>query len=368
MKRAIVLLSVFIVLVAIVIGCNTPSKVEPDANQPKLISTENASQKTANTQQQTEKVTLKKEPANAKPLYSNPQAYQVTRTLAIKNDTATVRSLRVWMPNVVTLEYQKDISSQSTSPNVTNQWKDQQADTSMSFWEFSNRPAVNSSLTIIDQFTYTCYAIDCTDFPEHIASYDKSDPQYTFFTQPEKYIESDNPRIIDTAKEIVGNNTNPVQTARLLYDWVINYLSYKEPLGLRGAKLALENKWGNCGDYSALFVALCRATGIPARPVVGRWATSSPGDWHVWAEFYVPECGWVPADATNQDLHGGDNFGHIDNRRLVFNKQYNVTLHPSPQLIPSEFGVLQAFIWEYEGFAGEISADLSYIIKPVTQQ
>jgi transglutaminase-like putative cysteine protease len=93
-------------------------------------------------------------------------------------------------------------------------------------------------------------------------------------------------------------------------------MTYQLVGGSKGAKLAFENEYGECGDYSALFVALCRAAGIPARPVVGRWATSEAIDWHVWAEFHLPGYGWVPVDPTVADTTGQleDNFGHLDNK------------------------------------------------------
>jgi transglutaminase-like putative cysteine protease len=58
---------------------------------------------------------------------------------------------------------------------------------------------------------------------------------------------------------------------------------------------------GDCGCISAVFVCACRANGIPARELCGRWAESSKGDdskVHCKAEFYAEEVGWVPVDAT----------------------------------------------------------------------
>ena len=211
------LMVIIITIVTILSGCVIPPKVQPDLNQTIQIEPDTGQPKSENMPKPGEKASIEKKTANAKPMYSNPQSYQVTRTLVIKNDTATISSLRVWLPNIASLECQKDYVSQNTNPNIINQWKDPQVDTSISFWEFSNRPAKNSSLTITDQFEYTCFEINCADFPEQIPSYDKSDPEYTLFTRSEKYIESNDTKIVNTAKEIAGTNTNPVQILSLIH-------------------------------------------------------------------------------------------------------------------------------------------------------
>jgi hypothetical protein len=58
---------------------------------------------------------------------------------------------------------------------------------------------------------------------------------------------------------------------------------------------------GDCGCISTVFVCACRANGIPARELCGRWADSAKGDdskCHCKAEFYAEDVGWVPVDAT----------------------------------------------------------------------
>jgi hypothetical protein len=80
-----------------------------------------------------------------------------------------------------------------------------------------------------------------------------------------------------------------------------------------GALSALRSGSGVCEDYAALFAALCRAEGIPARMINGYtdpqgrgeiWniasgkALSLKGYRHCWAEFYLESMGWLPADPT----------------------------------------------------------------------
>ena len=55
--------------------------------------------------------------------------------------------------------------------------------------------------------------------------------------------------------------------------------------------VALTNRVGDCEEMAGIFVALCRAAGIPARLV---WIPN-----HVWSEFYltdrVGKGHWIPA-------------------------------------------------------------------------
>ncbi len=307
-------------------------------------------------------------PEKFEPVYTNPQTYRVTRTLTIRNETARVDQLKVWMPGVVDWDSQKNVVTEETTPSPSSVRKDPQYGSGILYWEFRDEPSRGSSLTITDQFIYTCWEVNYYIELDKIAAYDNDDPEYILFTRSGNYLEANDPEIMETAKEIVGDETNPYTVAHSIYEWVIDHMTYQlieESPG--GAKFAFENGYGECGDYSALFVALCRAAGIPARPVVGRWATSKADDWHVWAEFYLPGYGWVPVDPTIADRTGKleDNFGHLDNRRLIVNKTYNIVLHPEPHFFASKVGFLQTLVWEYHGLSGEIQLDLDYSVRPV---
>jgi transglutaminase-like putative cysteine protease len=87
---------------------------------------------------------------------------------------------------------------------------------------------------------------------------------------------------------------------RRIFDWTrahvrtIDYASED-----RGALAALERRAGDCTEQAALFVALCRQHGIPARLLGGyvcpRDQFLRPDDFHHWAEFRW-EGAWRVAD------------------------------------------------------------------------
>lgn len=299
--------------------------------------------------------------------FSKPQSYHAIRTITIKNDSASIKALRLWLPAVSEWESQRNVRIESLS--VTgNYWQDPVYGTKGLFIEVNNAPAAGTSLVITEEFSFTSYETNYQITPALVQPYDKTTSEYLLNTKSQYFIESDDPGIVKAAAEIKGSETNPYKIARLFNDWVKQHMNYQLVGGLKGAKFALENGYGECGDYTCLFVALCRASGIPAHPVVGRWANSKKNDWHVWPEFYLPGYGWIPCDPTVEDTNGGNCFGHMDNQRLIFNKQCDVALQPTPTFFPGTVAILQTWLWEYEGQNGTVNVDVDYTINPVTEK
>ena len=70
---------------------------------------------------------------------------------------------------------------------------------------------------------------------------------------------------------------------------------------IEGARQALDDGFGDCEELTSLFVAMCRAVGIPARCV---WV---PG--HCYPEFYLEDKEgkghWFPCQAAGSPAFGG---------------------------------------------------------------
>jgi transglutaminase-like putative cysteine protease len=106
---------------------------------------------------------------------------------------------------------------------------------------------------------------------------------------PEPHIESDHPEMIELAKKLQQEET--LATVKAIFDWVagnVQYSGYRSKP--QGALYALQKKNGDCTEYMALFVALSRAAGIPARGIGGYVIEQDrivkPADYHNWAEFH----------------------------------------------------------------------------------
>lgn len=118
-------------------------------------------------------------------------------------------------------------------------------------------------------------------------------------------------------EQIVGRIKDPVAQGKAVYDWVVENTIYDPGLPGCGSgdvrqQLDRGQYGGRSADINGLFVAICRAIGIPARCVYGLRVgpsrlfrslglTSSDGTrgQHVRAEFYVPGYGWIPVDPSD---------------------------------------------------------------------
>ena len=91
------------------------------------------------------------------------------------------------------------------------------------------------------------------------------------------------------ANEIAREHSHPWDKAQAFVKWIRT--SIRPQLGAYTSVLtAIQKRVGDCEEMSALFVAFCRAAGIPARLV---WVPN-----HNWAEFYLTDFEqkghWIP--------------------------------------------------------------------------
>jgi transglutaminase-like putative cysteine protease len=119
-----------------------------------------------------------------------------------------------------------------------------------------------------------------------------------------KYL-TDDPYIQKTAKQIVGDETNPYTIARKVFDYVRTHLRYELAGGWNAAPVVLKRGTGSCSEYSFCFISLCRAAGLPARyvgAIVVRGDDASTDEtFHRWPEMYLPNYGWVTIDPQGGD-------------------------------------------------------------------
>jgi transglutaminase-like putative cysteine protease len=175
-----------------------------------------------------------------------------------------------------------------------------------------------------------------------------------------------------TADEITRRARTDVQKARAIYDWTVEN-TFRDPktpgCGVGDIKAMLENDamGGKCADLNAMFVALCRAAGVPARDVYGVRVVESPRGYksmgrlgditkaqHCRAEFHAQGIGWVPVDPADvrkvvleerPNLTLGDDvvksmrsflFGNWEGNWLAYNYAHDVRL-PGSRLAPVAF-------------------------------
>ena len=141
-----------------------------------------------------------------------------------------------------------------------------------------------------------------------------------------------------TAERAVGRIRDPLAQGKALYDWVVENAAF-DPRSRPDRELNVTRflesgrlAGGNI-DLSLLFVGLCRAVGIPARPVFGLridrsqlFASLGAGgelnsSWRYRAEFYSPGYGWVPVNPSDvRQTMLGETLGQSDPRLPVLKK------------------------------------------------
>ncbi|MHC4680639.1 MAG: ankyrin repeat domain-containing protein [Planctomycetota bacterium] len=209
----------------------------------------------------------------------------------------------------------------------------------MLFWDFGKEPR-KPSYKVHLKYRSEQYEVHSNIDPNTVGPYDKKSKAYTLYTRSTRTV-SVTPKVTELAQAAVGDEKNSYLRAKRIYEFVREKMCYGggvarggRPTGktlldapLIDPKTGQEYYAGGCIAHSMVFVALCRAVGIPARnistlwddhpssnrttpehpkPAIRSWKVSTPGltySWfglkeHGWAEIYMPNYGWVPADPT----------------------------------------------------------------------
>lgn len=151
------------------------------------------------------------------------------------------------------------------------------------------------------------------------------------------------------ARMIAGDAKEPLEIARNLYEHIVDTMRYDksgEGWGLGDSMYACDVRTGNCTDFHSLFIGEARSLGLPARFIMG---FPLPDDaeagtiwgYHCWAEFYTPEYGWVPIDASDAFKHPERRdflFGGLDENRVKFTSGRDIQL-PGMEGAPLNFSI-----------------------------
>ncbi|HEY3244447.1 MAG TPA: transglutaminase-like domain-containing protein, partial [Phycisphaerae bacterium] len=159
------------------------------------------------------------------------------------------------------------------------------------------------------------------------------------FLAPERLVPN-NPEFGAIASEVLAGKNGELLQARALYDHTIDrmrYMRYGSGWGKGDAVYACESRTGNCTDFHAYFIGLCRAAGIPARFAIGAAIPSERDEggidgYHCWAEFYA-EGKWWPVDVSEANKYSGLStyyFGHHPANRIELSRGRDLIVEPGP--------------------------------------
>jgi len=301
-------------------------------------------------------------------IYRNPRVYNLEYSFEMFPDPNKIdrnKDLKLWVPIPREWDSQKAVKIVSVEPEPHDKYVDPEHGNPMLFWDFGKEPErpsykVNLKCRVEQYETYA--DID----PNRIDPYDKTSKDYTLYTRSTHTISITN-KVKELATMTVGNEKNPYLQAKLIYEFVREKMCYRG-LDTQGKphtvevllkapqidpKTGQEYYLGICFDQSMVFVALCRAVGIPARNILAQWdnhpwnrttpehpepSIRSGGksidgvaysyrrglDGHGWAEIYLPNYGWVPVDPT----FGQVGHSNINNRAVIISKGHDIQIDP----------------------------------------
>lgn len=236
---------------------------------------------------------------------ANGWANTVSGTLTVSVDLSAQphgEEVRLWLPYPIS-DSAQDITDITIKGDYATSavYTDKTFQTPMLFAQW-NACATNRILTF--SFRATRTPITRPAFSVAEPAWNKADHALYLRPTPLAPLENTTQQL---AAQITEGKEGVLAKARAIYDWTVEN-TWRNPdtrgCGSGDLNTLLKNPCGKCADISSIFIALCRASDIPAREVLGIRMGKKPVQdittWqHCWAEFFLPGTGWVSADPAD---------------------------------------------------------------------
>lgn len=151
------------------------------------------------------------------------------------------------------------------------------------------------------RFRVLVVPVDYSRLREPSATPPLDHPTIAKYLEPSRNIESDSGEVRQLANRLFANRRTILEKAKAAYEWPAKNIKYEVQQEALGAREAILRGVGDCTDFAATFVALCRCGKIPARrATVFNMGTDLvrtvklPN--HDAAELFLEGYGWVPVD------------------------------------------------------------------------
>jgi tetratricopeptide (TPR) repeat protein len=131
--------------------------------------------------------------------------------------------------------------------------------------------------------------------PEKAIELPVKDAEFAQFLKATTEFAADNEQVKNQAKQIAGTDRDAWKVARKLADWTFKNLEWKHVASADAAQ-TLATREADCSEFSALFVAMARSLGLPARMVTGLAYSGNSFGGHAWVEVWVGK--WIELDPT----------------------------------------------------------------------
>ncbi|MBN1798631.1 MAG: hypothetical protein JW822_08630 [Spirochaetales bacterium] len=297
--------------------------------------------------------------------YHNRNKYSIKYSIYIKTlNSESNNGLYLWIPKIIEEAEQREISYIQNRSRFGPLFDYKRV---MLFYLDELKNGDQHEITL--EYIFDRYAVTTEiDAGTITAAYDKESEFYLHYTGENDYLKPELAEMKQLSAELKGNQDNPYLTAKKIYEYIIENMSfcYLNPYQYRTWRLSPDSIQGDSFMYAILFCTLCRSAGIPARPVAGFLIDNKKSSIrHFWAEFYLPNVGWIPVDpflADNsryKDFPSPENaksyyFGNLDNRHITWSKGF-INLR---KITPNGRAVYKAGLPNLQSIHEEITGNL----------
>ena len=256
---------------------------------------------------------------------SEPHILDLTLTYEFRNyGPGDVPELDVFLAVPFDMENQTLIGEIQYNPQPSEFVKDRWNQSVASFHLRDLKPTTfqRIDLTLATELSDTRWFV----YPHKVGSLKEIPKEISskYLVDEDKYCIGD-PVIIEAVKAAVGDETNPYWMMRGIHKYIREHLHYELAGGWNVASQVLTRGSGSCSEYTFVFIAMCRAAGIPARYVgsfVIRGDEASTDEvFHRWSQVYLPEYGWIHVDPQGGDSESpakvAGSIGSVSNRFLI---------------------------------------------------
>ena len=275
----------------------------------------------------------------------NPVRMKLTYTIRVHADAVPAGdTIRCWMPYPrENNPRQRDIQLLKTDPafHQVSPTSDLQRSVYLEKIAVANQPTLFRT-----EIEFTSFAQSFQFTPKMIRPYQKTSDFYKEFTAERSPQIIFNKKVKSLAKSILQNETNPLLQVRKIYQWINDSVTWASALeysimpDIPG--FVMENRHGDCGMQTLLFMTLARSAGIPVKWQSGWMLHPGEVNLHDWCEVWYEGFGWVPLDQSFGLQNSPDpkvrNFycTGIDAYRLIVNDDYGRPLSPAKKYFRSE--------------------------------
>ncbi len=285
--------------------------------------------------------------------------HRVTYTLTVEADAVPAgHIIRCWLPFPRTdMARQTDVKLLSTSEKSYKRSPESCAHSTL----YMEKKAEKGKPTVFrETFEYASKGCWYDLQPEQIKPYDTHTLLYKRYTSERDRHILFTPRLRHIADSLTRGERNPLLKAKKIFAWIdanFPWASAREYSTIENIpEYVVENRHGDCGQVTLLFLTLCRISGIPAHFESGFMMHPGSENLHDWGEIYFEGIGWVPVDmsfgmpsyATNEQERWFF-LGGIDSWRMIVNSDFGMPLWPEKYFPRSETVDFQCGEVEWDG-------------------